>query len=177
MKLIYLYGAPATGKLTIAQKLAEMTGYKILHNHLSNDLVEAVLDYENEDFFDIAFELRKIVMHAAVKHGVVGVITTSCYAYGNNEEERLKKYFDGLRAIGVEIDCVHLVSDKEELLKRVQGESRQKYGKLKKPEKLKEVLEKYDFYTKIPFMESLVIDNTKLEPEEVVKLILEYVNK
>ncbi len=41
----------ATGKLTIAQEIAKLNGYIILHNHLFNDLVENVLSYDDQDFF------------------------------------------------------------------------------------------------------------------------------
>ena len=39
MKLIFIYGLPATGKLTVAVELAAMTGYKLFHNHLVVDLL------------------------------------------------------------------------------------------------------------------------------------------
>ena len=34
MKHLFLYGAPAVGKLTVAKELADLTGYKLFHNHL-----------------------------------------------------------------------------------------------------------------------------------------------
>jgi replication-associated recombination protein RarA len=45
MNLIFLYGPPGVGKLTVAQELAGMTGYKLFHNHLTVDLVYAVFDF------------------------------------------------------------------------------------------------------------------------------------
>ncbi|MFA4930874.1 MAG: AAA family ATPase [Patescibacteria group bacterium] len=176
MKLVYIYGAPAAGKLSVAKELAKLTGYGVLHNHLFNDLVEAVLDYDNEDFFRVVQELRRVVIAAAVRNKVEGVIMTFCYAHGI-ENDTLGDYFGQLRALGVEIECVHLVPDIQVLRQRVQGKSRQKYGKLKDPKKLESVLQKYDFYTKIPFAQSLVIDNTDLAPEVVAGRIVEYINK
>jgi len=32
MQLVMLYGAPGVGKLMVAQALADLTGYKVLHN-------------------------------------------------------------------------------------------------------------------------------------------------
>ncbi|MEO1956129.1 MAG: AAA family ATPase, partial [Gammaproteobacteria bacterium] len=37
MKVIFLYGPPASGKLTIAKKLADKTGISLFHNHLTFD--------------------------------------------------------------------------------------------------------------------------------------------
>ncbi|CAN5868612.1 hypothetical protein BH24ACI1_BH24ACI1_04510 [soil metagenome] len=45
MKLIFLYGAPAVGKLTVADKIAEQTRYKVFHNHLSIDCIEPIFDF------------------------------------------------------------------------------------------------------------------------------------
>ncbi len=39
MKLVFIYGPPASGKLTVARELAALTGYKLFHNHL---VVEAL---------------------------------------------------------------------------------------------------------------------------------------
>ncbi len=44
MDLVYLYGPPAVGKLTIATELARRTGFKVFHNHLSIDCVKPVFD-------------------------------------------------------------------------------------------------------------------------------------
>lgn len=45
MKLIFIYGQPAVGKLTVAKELEKITGYKILHNHLFVDLVRSVFEF------------------------------------------------------------------------------------------------------------------------------------
>jgi hypothetical protein len=41
--LLYTYGPPASGKLTVATALAELTGFSLFHNHLSVDAVSCVL--------------------------------------------------------------------------------------------------------------------------------------
>jgi broad-specificity NMP kinase len=45
MRLIFLYGLPGVGKLTVARELAEFTGFKVFHNHLTVDLVGSVFDF------------------------------------------------------------------------------------------------------------------------------------
>jgi len=42
MKLVFIYGPPASGKLTVARELATLTGYRLFHNHLIVDAVAAV---------------------------------------------------------------------------------------------------------------------------------------
>lgn len=40
MNLVFLHGAPATGKYTVGRELAALTGYELFHNHI---VVDAVL--------------------------------------------------------------------------------------------------------------------------------------
>ena len=35
MKLLFIHGSPAVGKLTVANEIAKLTGFKVFHNHLS----------------------------------------------------------------------------------------------------------------------------------------------
>lgn len=39
MKLVFIYGMPAAGKLTVAKELAGLSGYKLFHNHQVVDLL------------------------------------------------------------------------------------------------------------------------------------------
>jgi hypothetical protein len=43
MNLLYLYGPPATGKLTVAKDVSALTGYHLFHNHLTLDLAREIL--------------------------------------------------------------------------------------------------------------------------------------
>ncbi|MGD9981487.1 MAG: shikimate kinase [Hyphomonadaceae bacterium] len=50
MKLIFLFGPVASGKLTIARHLARITGLSLFHNHLVVDAVGAVFPFGSESF-------------------------------------------------------------------------------------------------------------------------------
>ncbi len=50
MHLIFLFGQPASGKLTIAKALAARTGLALFHNHLVVDAVGAVFPFGSESF-------------------------------------------------------------------------------------------------------------------------------
>ena len=58
MKVIFLYGPPASGKLTIAKKLAEKTGISLFHNHLTFDLAEVLYEPFTQPFYDYCADLR-----------------------------------------------------------------------------------------------------------------------
>jgi hypothetical protein len=50
MKLIFIYGLRATGKLTVAQELATLTDYKLFHNHLAVDLLLSIFEFGSSPF-------------------------------------------------------------------------------------------------------------------------------
>ena len=43
MKLVWLIGPHAVGKMTVGQELAKMTDLNLFHNHMSIELAVAVL--------------------------------------------------------------------------------------------------------------------------------------
>jgi hypothetical protein len=53
MKLIFLYGLPAVGKLTVAKELASATSFKLFHNHLAVDLLLSVFDFGTPPFVEL----------------------------------------------------------------------------------------------------------------------------
>ena len=58
MKVIFLYGPPASGKLTIAKKLAKKTGISLFHNHLTFDLAEVLYEPFTKPFSDYCENIR-----------------------------------------------------------------------------------------------------------------------
>ena len=49
-KVVFVYGPPAVGKLTVASLLAERTGFKLSHNHAIIDAVVPLFDYGTGPF-------------------------------------------------------------------------------------------------------------------------------
>ena len=50
MNLIILFGPPAVGKMTVGQELSRLTGYPLLHNHMTIDLVTEFFDFGTPQF-------------------------------------------------------------------------------------------------------------------------------
>ena len=67
MKLIFIYGLPATGKLTVAVELAAMTGYKLFHNHLVVDLLLSVFDFGSPPFVELREDIWLSVFEQACR--------------------------------------------------------------------------------------------------------------
>ena len=67
MKLVVIYGAPGVGKLTTANALAVLTGFKVFHNHLSFELVRAVFDFPTPPFLRLLEAIRLAAFEAAAQ--------------------------------------------------------------------------------------------------------------
>jgi hypothetical protein len=65
MKLIFIFGPPASDKLTVAKKLSEHTGIPLFHNHLSRDLVKDIY----KDKLRENYALVAIVVIAGILEG------------------------------------------------------------------------------------------------------------
>jgi tRNA uridine 5-carbamoylmethylation protein Kti12 len=70
MRFIVIYGPPAVGKLTTAEELSKLTGYRIFHNHLTIDLVNSILDYGSKEFNEFVDRYRLEMIGAAAKNKV-----------------------------------------------------------------------------------------------------------
>jgi len=172
MKLIFLYGAPAVGKLTVADKIAEQTRYKVFHNHLSIDCIEPIFDFGTPSFFKL-IELIRVETVAETARENVDLIYTFCYAK-DFDDSHVAKIVESVEANGGEVCFVLLTCERDELEKRALEESRKKFGKANNLETLHEILDKYDLSSPVPMRESLQIDNTNLSAELTAQTIIKH---
>jgi RNase adaptor protein for sRNA GlmZ degradation len=170
MKLIFIYGSPAVGKLTVSNELARLTNYKVFHNHLTVDAILPIFEFGSPPFTKLNDEFRKLMITEAGLHDV-NLITTYCYAKGL-DDERVGDLLKLVEENGGEVNLVLLTCERKELETRVLAESRQNFEKVKTVELLEEVLDKYELFSTIPNRVSLVIDNTNLSAETVAEQII-----
>lgn len=172
MKLIILYGPPAVGKLTVAKELAKQTGFKLFHNHLSVDLVASILSFSDDEFWQEVISVRNRMMGIAARHKKDLIFT---YVYGYNEDEdNITGYIDIYKKLGGEICLVQLTADRDEILRRVENESRNNTHKIKKSDELLDFFSKHELFRSMKNRLSLTIDNTNLSPSQVVKQIIDH---
>jgi shikimate kinase len=173
MNLIFLYGPPATGKLTVANELVKLTGYKLFHNHLTQDLVNDIYPEFNSLRFELVHRLRLDTFEYAAKNNT-DLIFTFVYADMDDDKNFVKKTVETVEKSGGQVLFVQLTAPVEELMSRVGHESRQKFQKIKNPDKLREVLGRVDLNTKVDYENVLKIDTSKNSPIESANLIVNY---
>src|SRR5579862_3044933 len=76
MRLIFIYGMPATGKLTVARELAAITGYPVFHNHLVVDMVQSVFAFGTRPFVELREDIWLGVFRKAGENQLPGLIFT-----------------------------------------------------------------------------------------------------
>lgn len=175
MKLIVLYGPPASGKYTLAKDIAEKTGFKLFHNHLTVDLLKSVFEFGTPDFFRLSQMFRLEVFAEAAKQNISGVIFTFVY-WKKIDDEFIKKLLSTVTENGGEVVFIQVYCEKAELLKRVHEESRKEFQKIKSEDDLRQMLDTKDIISPIEFVTSNKVDTTKTPVGENVVKILEIIN-
>jgi tRNA uridine 5-carbamoylmethylation protein Kti12 len=173
MKLVLIYGPPASGKFTVAKEVAKITNFGVFHNHLTLDLIEPFFKktYKNA-FWDYSDKLRLDLISLAAKNKI-DIIFTFCYD-DKDGYKFIRKLVNRVVKNGGKVCFVQLAPDKEVLFTRIKNDSRKKYNKTRSKKKLKEIMRKHEFYTPVRFKNNLKIDNTKLSAKKVAKMIKEH---
>lgn len=173
MDLVFIYGVPGVGKLTVAKKLAEKTGYKIFDNHLTVDLVYSVFEWGSKIGEKLNEKYRLDIIEKASKHNIPGLIMTFVYAHPI-DEPFIYKIVTMVEKNSGRVKFVKLVANKEALKKRIADKSRNGTLKMKNFGDLENLMEKYDLETNIQIGKTLVIDNSDKSAEDVAKEIVDH---
>jgi AAA domain len=129
MRLIFIYGMPATGKLTVARELSAITGYQVFHNHLVVDMVQSVFEFGGKPFV----ELRELVWLSMFRQAAASQLPGLIFTFAPEATVRPQFIPDTLKSIGDAggvVDFVELTCPVEELKRRIMEPSRLQYKKL-----------------------------------------------
>ena len=171
MNLIYLYGPPATGKLTVAQELSKLTGYPVFHNHLTRDLVQSLYPGNVMDHYDLVDALREDVMQYCALNNT-DFIFTSVYD-GPEDDEVVSKRVNIVTENGGGVLFVELTAPHDVLLERVGNESRKQHKKIHEPKQLASLL-KTKAYGSVLYDNVLKLDTSVMNPLQSAELIAKH---
>jgi len=173
MKLIYIYGPPAVGKLSVGKELAKLTKFKLFHAHLTADYVSSIFPLRDDITNDLKCKIAYIMFEEASKHDINIIFTKVYYP---NDKNFVKKVIQIIEKYNGEVLFIKLYCKPEKLYKRVTQNSRKAFDKVKKINHLKKILKKDNHFETIPFKKSLIINNDNILPKECAKKIKEYYN-
>lgn len=129
MRLIFIYGMPATGKLTVARELAIVTGYKVFHNHLAVDLLLSVFAFGSKPFVELREDIWLSVFRQAAENQLPGLIFTFA-PEATVRPEFIPAAIEAVGDAGGVVDFVELTCPVAELKRRIPDASRAQYKKL-----------------------------------------------
>lgn len=173
MKLVFIYGPSAVGKLTLANALAAQTGFGVVHNHLTHDLACALFDERTDKFRQLCDHLRCEIFTKAIQEDVAGLIFTFGYRV-NISDNFVKRVINIVESGGGEVHFIQLKCSLEKQMKRVVSETRKCFKKIVTVEELRREMEAHVFDQTICWVDSLIIDNSNIKPSIAAKMIADY---
>lgn len=169
MKLLFIYGPPAVGKLTVATELAKLTGFKLYHNHVSVDFVRSVFEFGTPTFWRLVDKFRREILEEAAIEGINTIFT---FVYGKGvDDEFVRDIVRRVESHGGKVCFVRLHCDRRVLLSRVGNRSRKELGKLTTKSGLVRMFRKFDLDAEVPAAKSLSIDTTNRSARVVAREI------
>ena len=170
MRLIFIYGPPGVGKLTVGRELARLTGFRLFHNHVSIDCVQTVFDFGTPSFYRLVDLVRVSMLEEAARAALPGLIFTFVYAKGT-DDPAVERMAGAVERHGGEVCFVRLHCERAALDARVVVATRREQSKVSSLELLNDIAARHDIFSPITNRDSLTIDNTHLSPHEAAALI------
>lgn len=154
--------------MTVAEKLSEMSGIPLFHNHLSRDIVKDIYGDKLRENYQLVDTIRLDVFEYCAKNGTDLIFT---YVYqGEEDDDEVRRFIDSIERNGGQVRFVELTADREDLINRVDDESRRRFKKLSDQDVMVEITKDMSIYS-IPFVEALNINTSHKTPDEAARLI------
>ena len=179
-KFIMIVGPQAVGKMTVAQELSKLSGYKLLYNHMTIELVRLIFDYDNDIYGKVNSKIRKIIFNEFAKSCEKGIIFTACLDFGKGLKKQLKEFYKWIENYD-DVYVVELGASLDERIKRNKTENRLNYKASKRNIEWSEndllaslTLHKYNStgnQGEMLFKNFIKIDNTDLDAKTVATMI------
>ena len=177
MKLVFLFGDAAAGKMTVGQELAKITDLRLFHNHMSIEPVIAVFGNYNRTVVDT---FREAVFTEFAKTDHYGLIFTYLFAFDSPDDWAYIAHVKEIFApYGTEFYYVELIAPQAVRLERNKTENRLRHKASKRDLAVSDARLIRDDEThrcvskpgEFPFTPYLRIENADKTPEEVARQI------
>ena len=180
MKLVFLIGDAAVGKMTVGQELMKQTDLRLFHNHMMSEPVIEIFGSFNGY---VTQQLREVIFHEFAKSDNKGMIFTFLWAFDMQSDWDYAAHVSEIfRQQGAEIYYVELIAPQEVRLQRNETANRLAHKASKRDlEASRARLLRDDANYRcvslpgeIPFENYLRIDNSEISAETAAKMIREH---
>jgi hypothetical protein len=167
MRLPILYGLPGVGKLTVARGLAQLRGYRVFHNHLVFDAVEALFPFDSPPFVELRDRLWVELLSRAI-HERVGDVIFTIARDRTLDADFLAGLVPVLSRAGASVRCVELTCSTEELERRVGSAERAGFGKVSSVDRFRRLCAAGEFPPFAAPHGTITVDTSGLSVQESV---------
>lgn len=179
MKVVFLIGNAAVGKMTAGQELMKITELRLFHNHMTIEPVIEIFGFYNGKTIS---RLREVIFEEFASSNCYGLIFTYMWAFDQQADwDYIDHVKDLFKESGAEFYHVELVSSREVRLERNATENRlhnkaSKRDLAASTERLLHADENYRCESnegEITFDNYIKIDNSEVSPAVVAQQIKE----
>ena len=180
LRLVFLSGPQAVGKMTVGQALERLTDMKLLHNHQLIDLVKPYFEFGSEPFGRLSRSLRRAFMTEAAEAGLSLILTGALPFDDDAVLEVVREDCALYRDRGGKVFLVELTAPLDIRLARNLTENRRRHKELSwaTDELLREMdasVQQTSTPGKFPFdFPHLTVDTTVVEPSEAAQRIADW---
>lgn len=174
MKLLFLHGAPATGKLTVAKALLRLVPGRLFDNHAAIDVARTVFDFDEPEFWTLVHTVRSAVLDAAAEQRVPLVVMTYCYA--EPDDRPALEHFEAIvQRGGGELLPVFVHCSTEEIIRRIGNADRAQRRKVTSEAALNKFLGQFNI-APVPRANCLKLDSETRSPDATAQDIVRHFN-
>ena len=179
MKLVWIIGDAAVGKMTVGQELMKITDLRLFHNHMT---IEPVIEIFGSYQGRVITRLREVIFEEFAASEQSGMIFTYMWAFdAPSDWEYVRHVSDLFAAHGADIYYVELIAPQEIRLQRNASENRLAHKASKRDiETSNQRLLNDDRHFRcvshegeIPFENYLRIENTDIPAAQAAQMIKE----
>lgn len=124
MKFVIIFGPQASGKMTVGQELGKKTGFPLLHNHMTLELLHPFFGFSDETF-RLSALFREEMFKSMAAGDTTGAIFTMVWEFDRKEDwdfiNNTKEIFE---STGHSVYFVELEADAATRIFRNKSESR-----------------------------------------------------
>jgi len=169
VKLIFIHGPAASGKLTVARALSELTGLAVFHNHLVVDALLEKLPFGDPEFVRLREAMWMAAFETAAKAGTSLIFTFAPEpTVGPGFPERVSAL---IGAEGGDVKFVKLTLSDAEQERRIANDSRREFRKLTSLDMLKRLRPAFRTSEAAMPAADLTIDTCEVAPDTAARRI------
>jgi hypothetical protein len=174
MKLLFIHGAPAAGKLTTARAVLDRVNGRLFDNHAAIDVARTVFDFGAPGFWELVQSVRMSVLDAAAEKFFSLLVMT--FVYVDPHDLATFEQFEAIvERHGGEVLPVFLHCSIEEIVRRIGNADRVARKKMASVESVRDFVAEQQICA-VPRPACLILDSAANDAEANAQSIIRHFN-